>query len=68
MREQKHYLNIVLTQLEDDRVGKQNWNLIRLLLDLEYSEYDCFKDIQEDYDDLETIEDFENKTSDFKNG
>ena len=29
----------------------------------EYSEYDCFKDIQEDYNDLETIEDLENKTS-----
>ena len=50
-----------LTQLEDD-IGEE-LEFDPIAFRCEYSEYDCFKDIQEDYNDLETIEDLENKTS-----
>jgi hypothetical protein len=50
-----------LTHLEDD-IGKE-LEFDPIAFRCEYSEYDCFKDIQEDYNDLETIEDLENKTS-----
>jgi|TARA_R100001086_G_scaffold92668_1_gene45979 hypothetical protein len=50
-----------LTHLEDD-IGKE-LEFDPIAFRCKYSEYNCFKDIQEDYNDLKTIEDLRNHTT-----
>ena len=50
-----------LTDLEDD-IGKE-FDFDPIAFRCEYSEYDCFKDIQEDYQNIENIDDLKDKTT-----
>jgi len=50
-----------LEELEDDTGDKIEFDPIALCC--EYSEYENFKEVQEHYDDLETLEDLKNRTA-----
>jgi len=50
-----------LEELENDTGDKIEFDPIALCC--EYSEYENFKEVQEHYDDLETLEDLKNRTA-----
>ena len=50
-----------LEELEDDTGDKIEFDPIALCC--EYSEYENFKEVQEHYDDIETLEDLKNRTA-----
>ena len=50
-----------LEDLEDDMGEKMEFDPIAFCI--EYSEYDNFKEVQENYDDIENLEDLKNNTA-----